>query len=426
MVKSLMPGQDLTRVTIPAFFLESRSLLERLADTLMHPDALLAASKAATPFERMKGVVQWFLSGFHYKTVGVKKPYNPIIGETFACYWKHADGSRSQYFAEQVLHRPPVSAIYFENRQNNIVATAHVWTKSQFSAPQTVKSILEGACYLHFLDHGEMYYITFPTYYAHNLLIGTLRMDIGDATHVICEKTGLRADVTFNQLGTFSSADRLHSVEGVIKTIPEGAGTASKKGGWFSKGGAPAGEELGTITGHFDKSLFFTAPGGATTLLMDLTTAPVAPKYVLPLHLQGPWESRRLWQFATSELVKRPIVDWAAVDREKAQLEEEQRMIPCHAAKPGAAGYADWATKKFHTKPMPDLHAGGEKPLFVFDDMSTEKFKAGEPEKNLLHLSRTLGDPRGGLHGAGADADHVTKMKTITLSPRRMADWEKF
>lgn len=151
-----MPGQDLTRVTIPAFFLESRSLLERLADTLMHPDALLAAAKAATPFERMKGVVQWFLSGFHYKTVGVRKPYNPIIGETFACYWKHPDGSRSQYFAEQVLHRPPVSAIYFENRQNNIVATAHVWTKSQFSAPQTVKSILEGACYLHFLEHGEV------------------------------------------------------------------------------------------------------------------------------------------------------------------------------------------------------------------------------------------------------------------------------
>jgi hypothetical protein len=69
MVKSLMPGQDLTRVTIPAFFLEPRSLLERLADTLMHPDILLAAAKAATPLERMKTVVKWFLSGFHYKTV---------------------------------------------------------------------------------------------------------------------------------------------------------------------------------------------------------------------------------------------------------------------------------------------------------------------------------------------------------------------
>ncbi len=43
-VKSLMPGQDLTRVTIPAFFLEPRSLLERMADTMMHPDLLLNVS----------------------------------------------------------------------------------------------------------------------------------------------------------------------------------------------------------------------------------------------------------------------------------------------------------------------------------------------------------------------------------------------
>lgn len=67
-VKSLMPGQDLTRVTIPAFFLEPRSLLERMADTLMHPDLLLQAAATDDPVERMKGIVRWFLSGFHYKT----------------------------------------------------------------------------------------------------------------------------------------------------------------------------------------------------------------------------------------------------------------------------------------------------------------------------------------------------------------------
>lgn len=175
-VKSLMPGQDLTRVTIPAFFLEPRSLLERMADTMMHPDLMLNVSDMEDPLERFKSVVRWYLSGWHYKTVcrgfvsvaselflclrtfnypchislflqvGVKKPYNPIIGETFACFWDHEDGSRSQYFAEQVLHRPPISAIYFENRQHNMSASAHIWTKSQFSAPQTTKSILDGAC----------------------------------------------------------------------------------------------------------------------------------------------------------------------------------------------------------------------------------------------------------------------------------------
>ncbi len=92
----------------------------------------------------------------------MKKPFNPIIGETFACAWKHDDGSISQYLAEQVWdsllwapssvpavdslllscccrccscccaqvsHRPPVTAMYFENRRNHVVMNAQVWTK---------------------------------------------------------------------------------------------------------------------------------------------------------------------------------------------------------------------------------------------------------------------------------------------------------
>ena len=35
----------------------------------MHPDVLLRSAQAAEPLERMKLVVAWFLSGFHYKTV---------------------------------------------------------------------------------------------------------------------------------------------------------------------------------------------------------------------------------------------------------------------------------------------------------------------------------------------------------------------
>ena len=87
---------------------------------------------------------------------GVKKPYNPIIGETFACAWRHEDGSNSQYIAEQVSHRPPVSAMYFENRQANLVINAQVWTKSKFKAPQTAVSILAGAADVHVLNYDEV------------------------------------------------------------------------------------------------------------------------------------------------------------------------------------------------------------------------------------------------------------------------------
>lgn len=344
-----MPGQDLTRVTIPSFFLEPRSLLERMADTQMHPDLLLGISALPDPADRMKAVVKWYLSGWHYRTVGVKKPFNPIVGETFACYWKHSDGSRSQYFAEQVSHRPPVSGIYFENRQHNVVATSHVWTKSQFSAPQTTKSILDGACQLTLTNRGEVYHITFPTYYALNLLLGTLRMEMGDVGHIVCEKTGLRADVEFTQKPMFGGADRLNGVVGVIKK------------GLGPKGSAGS-EELWHITGHWDGAMHIAPASkpGSKELLLDVGHEKVSPKYVLPLELQGPWESRRLWQWAAHELSQRPTVNWSAVDREKAQLEEEQRLLPCHAHGhgKGAKEHTEgWETKKFHKKAVHDpLH----------------------------------------------------------------------
>ena len=368
----------------------------------------------------------------------MKKPFNPVIGETFACMWKHEDGSRSQYFSEQVAHRPPVSAIYFENRRHGITASAHVWTKSQFSAPQTVKSILDGVCLLHFAELDEVraaaaaarsatkghslpprndpptrapsprpaaqeYYITFPTYYAHNLLIGTLRTDIGDTAHIICSKTGLRADIDFLQMGVLSPAERLFGVEGLVRRMPEGhAAAALKKAGWFTRGSTPEGEPVAAVSGHFTKSLFWTPTGGAQQLLLDIAKAPVAPKYVLPQELQGPWESRRLWRFAAADLLVRPKVDWASVDHEKAQLEEEQRLVPCHAAKPGAAGFEEWPTKKFHLVKVPDLVAGGEREVYLYDGFDRKKRADDAAESNLLALSRSLPDPRGGLKGAGA------------------------
>lgn len=90
-VKSLRPGQDLTRVLIPVFFLEPRSLLERCADLNMHPDLLLQCARVARrwrakgcnsilpsrtrripkgsdPLQRILALTRWYLTGWHYKT----------------------------------------------------------------------------------------------------------------------------------------------------------------------------------------------------------------------------------------------------------------------------------------------------------------------------------------------------------------------
>ena len=104
-------GMDLTKVVLPTFILERRSLLEMYADYFAHPDLFLKyvvllqtfsilitnniltiLSRIAdldSPRDRIVQVCRWYLSAYHAgrKSAVAKKPYNPILGEVFQCYW---------------------------------------------------------------------------------------------------------------------------------------------------------------------------------------------------------------------------------------------------------------------------------------------------------------------------------------------------
>lgn len=126
-------GMDLTKVVLPTFILERRSLLEMYADYFAHPDLFLKIADLKDSRERMIQVVKWYVSAYHAgrKSAVAKKPYNPILGEVFQCHWDipstdepHQgqtketaavqDGPvpwcrRDQltFVAEQVCHHPP-------------------------------------------------------------------------------------------------------------------------------------------------------------------------------------------------------------------------------------------------------------------------------------------------------------------------------
>ena len=97
-------------------------------------------------------ILKWYLSSWHYKThvgslpppihpQGCKKPYNPIIGETFSCV-VDTGASRVSYVAEQVSHHPPVSAFYLENQKQGYCANGYIWTKSHFTGNSACGSML--------------------------------------------------------------------------------------------------------------------------------------------------------------------------------------------------------------------------------------------------------------------------------------------
>lgn len=95
----------------------------------MVPRIFSRAAELETPRERMVQIVRWYLSSFHAsrKSAVAKKPYNPILGEVFQCWWNldndsdqagnaeiNKDGpvpwcnnSTLVFIAEQVSHHPP-------------------------------------------------------------------------------------------------------------------------------------------------------------------------------------------------------------------------------------------------------------------------------------------------------------------------------
>ncbi|CAH2217167.1 jg17683, partial [Pararge aegeria aegeria] len=133
LLKQVRPGMDLSKVVLPTFILEPRSFLDKLSDNYYHADLLAQAQTAEDPYQRFKGVLKWYLSGLYRKPKGLKKPYNPVLGETFRCCWQHADqDTYTYYIAEQVSHHPPISAFYISNRKDGFVIEGSLLAKSKF------------------------------------------------------------------------------------------------------------------------------------------------------------------------------------------------------------------------------------------------------------------------------------------------------
>uniref|UniRef100_A0A8C5CL29 Oxysterol-binding protein n=1 Tax=Gadus morhua TaxID=8049 RepID=A0A8C5CL29_GADMO len=217
-------GMDLTKVVLPTFILERRSLLEMYADFFAHPDLFVSIAEQPEPRERMVQVVKWYLSAFHAGRKGsvAKKPYNPILGEVFYCHWDMpnetaeepppppvapteplSDGplpwvspNNVSFVAEQVSHHPPISAFYAECSGKKIQFNAHIWTKSKFLGMSIgVHNIGQGC--VSCLEHDEHYILTFPNGYGRSILTVPW-VELGGECSIVCSKSGYSANIVFH------------------------------------------------------------------------------------------------------------------------------------------------------------------------------------------------------------------------------------
>jgi hypothetical protein len=61
---------DLTKIALPTFVLEPRSLLERITDFFSHPDLIFGAGQDPDARVRFMRIMTFYLSGWHIKPRG--------------------------------------------------------------------------------------------------------------------------------------------------------------------------------------------------------------------------------------------------------------------------------------------------------------------------------------------------------------------
>ncbi|KAG8930495.1 hypothetical protein FRC02_004110 [Tulasnella sp. 418] len=303
MISQLRIGMDLSKVSFPTFVLEPRSMLERITDFMSHPELVFGAEEDPNPEERFLKVLQYYLSGWHIKPKGVKKPYNPVLGEFFRCHYDYPNGTQGFYIAEQVSHHPPISAYFYISPANKLRICGELRPKSKFLG-NSVATVMEGENRVFLMgkpEDGE-YVISMPNMYARGILFGSLILELGDLCTAKCEATGMVSDVDFKTKGFFSGT--YNAIAGKIKRD---------------------GVEVGTLEGRWSHQLQYTpTKTGEKRTVFDAATESknVTSKTVAPEEEQELNESRRLWSKLTAAIAAK---DMEAATTAKCAVEDAQR-----------------------------------------------------------------------------------------------------
>ncbi|KAF2737711.1 oxysterol binding protein [Polyplosphaeria fusca] len=299
-ISQLRPGADLSRVTLPTFILEPRSMLERITNFMAHPEIMLPITKIEDPVERFVAVVKFYLSGWHIKPPGVKKPLNPILGETFTGYWDYSDGTRGYYISEQTSHHPPKSSYFFMAPEHHIRIDGTLKPRSKFLG-NSAASMMEGIAVMRFLNTGERFFVTQPNMYARGILFGKMKYELGDHSFVRCPETGLSADLEFKTKGYFGGT--YNAIGGFIKDKND--------------------KHLYEMSGLWNEEMWIKdLTTGKRELLFDATHAKHTPPKARPLEEQDERESQKLWSNVTQAILRK---DHEGATDEKSRIEDMQR-----------------------------------------------------------------------------------------------------
>ncbi|KAK3821413.1 MAG: Oxysterol-binding protein-domain-containing protein [Benniella sp.] len=208
-------GKDLSKITLPVYFNEPTSMLQRMAEDAEYIELLDKAVRQRGATERILFIAAFAMSNYSSTIGRVAKPFNPLLGETYE-YCR--EDKQFRYISEQVSHHPPISACYCESPHYNFYAEVDVkskfWGKSFEVMPKGTshvelkvpKAFAEGSQELltdpddenKFIEHYSWKKVTTCV---QNLIVGTPWIDNYGDMIITNHRTGEVCKLTFKARG---------------------------------------------------------------------------------------------------------------------------------------------------------------------------------------------------------------------------------
>ncbi|MBW0504186.1 hypothetical protein O181_043901 [Austropuccinia psidii MF-1] len=208
-------GKDLSQISFPISFNEPLSALQKLCEEFEYADELLtmAVKSQNNPIERLVYIVGFVVSGYcSSKTRFARKPFNPMLGETFECI---RPDKKIRFISEKVVHHPPTMAAYAEGEQWTMEINSSI--RQKFWG-QSLEIIPEGLNRLTISDKEgqDVYEWDKPSSFVRNLVSGTKYLEhIGKVT-VTNQNNRAKATIEFKPGTTFGGEASRNKVEAKI------------------------------------------------------------------------------------------------------------------------------------------------------------------------------------------------------------------
>ncbi|QLG71981.1 hypothetical protein HG535_0C03340 [Zygotorulaspora mrakii] len=202
-------GKDLSSVAMPVTSNEPISILQMIAETFEYADLLNKGTNTVSTSQLLSYVSAFalsYLSVHRDKTRALRKPFNPLLGETYELVREDV-GFR--LIAEKVSHKPPVFAFHAEHEDwecsYTVSPVQKFWGKS-------VELNNEGTINLRYKNRKDSFEWVQPTTMLKNLIAGERYVEPINEFEILSSKSG-SSTISFRAAGMFGGRSEDVAVE---------------------------------------------------------------------------------------------------------------------------------------------------------------------------------------------------------------------